>query len=69
MNKENTLLILWVIFGFVFISAIDSILYFVIHLIYFAKSELGVSYQIMKYSVPILTLILYILATFLILNQ
>ena len=25
MNKENTLLILWIIFGFVFIKAIDSI--------------------------------------------
>lgn len=69
MNKENVLLILWIIFGFVFISGIDSILYFIVYLLYFAKSELGLSYAIMKYSMPIVTLILYLLTTFLILKK
>ncbi|WP_308994021.1 hypothetical protein QLS71_002470 [Mariniflexile litorale] len=69
MNKENVLLILWIIFGFIFISGIDSILFFITYLIYFAKSELGLSYGIMKYSMPIITLILYVLTTFLILKK
>ncbi|RBP27049.1 hypothetical protein DFR65_11227 [Oceanihabitans sediminis] len=69
MNKENVLLVLWIIFGFIFISGIDSILYFVTYLIYFAKSELGLSYGIMKYSMPIITLILYVLTTFLIFKR
>ena len=68
-GKENVLLILWIIFGFVFISGIDSILYFITYLIYFTKSELGLSYGIMKYSMPIITLILYVLTTFLILKK
>ena len=49
MNKENILLILWVIFGFVFVIAIESILYFLIHLLYFGLAELGISYNIMTY--------------------
>lgn len=69
MNKENVLLILWIIFGFIVISGIDSILYFVVYLIYFAKSELGLSYGIMKFSMPIITLILYALTTFLIIKK
>jgi hypothetical protein len=69
MNKENVLLILWIIFGFIFISGIDSILYFLTYLIYFAKSELGLSYGIMTYSMPIITLILYILTTVLIFKK
>lgn len=69
MKKENALLVLWIIFGFVFISGIDSILYFIVNLIYFAKSELGLSYGIMKFSMPITTLILYTLTTFLIFKR
>jgi|TARA_B110000240_G_scaffold113835_1_gene127708 hypothetical protein len=69
MNKENVLLILWIIFGFIFISGIDAILHFIVYLIYFAKSELGLSYGIMKFSMPIITLISYVLTTFLILKK
>tara|TARA_R100000750_G_C2310309_1_gene82235 strand:+ start:199 stop:687 length:489 start_codon:yes stop_codon:yes gene_type:complete len=69
MNKENVLLILWIIFGFIFITGIDAILHFIVYLIYFAKSELGLSYGIMKFSMPIITLILYVLTTFLILKK
>jgi hypothetical protein len=69
MNKENVLLVLWIIFGFVFISGIDSILYFITYLVYFTKSELGLSYGIMKFSIPIFTLILYLLTTYIIIKR
>jgi len=69
MNKENVLLILWIIFGFIFISGIDSILFFITYLIYFAKSEFGLSYGIMKFSMPIITLVLYVLTTYLIIKK
>ena len=65
MGKENRLLILWIIFGFVFVAAVDSILYFTVHLIYFAASEFGSSYNFLTYFIPILTLILYGLTTLL----
>ena len=67
MNQKNILLVLWIIFGFVFITAIDSILYFILHLIYFGLAELGVSYKIMTVMIPITTLLLYILTTFILL--
>jgi hypothetical protein len=69
MNKENTLLVLWIIFGFIFITAIDSILYFSIHLIYFGLAELGVSYTIMTVLIPSITLILYVLTAFVLINR
>ena len=59
MTKENILLVLWIVFGFLFVTAIDSILYFTIHLIYFGFSELEISYKIMEVVIPIITLILY----------
>ena len=69
MTKENSLLILQIIFGFIFISGVDSILYFITYLIYFTKSELGLSYELMKFSMPIMTLISYVLSFFLILKK
>lgn len=69
MSKENILLVLWIIFGFIFITAIDSILYFITYLIYFTKSEFGLSYKIMSFSMPIFTLILYTLTTFFIFKK
>lgn len=69
MNKENILLILWIVFGFIFITAIDSILYFILHLIYFGLVELGVSYKILTYVIPITTLALYIITTIILLKR
>lgn len=66
MKKENILLVLWIIFGFVFVSGVDSILYFSTYLLYFGTSELGISYGILQYLMPIATLILYVLTTLLI---
>ncbi|WP_179019174.1 hypothetical protein [Winogradskyella forsetii] len=69
MNKENILLILWIIFGFVFVIAVESILYFIIHLLYFGLAELGVSYNVMTYVFPIITLIFYSLTALFLLNR
>jgi hypothetical protein len=69
MKKENILLILWIIFGFIFISGIDSILYLITFLIYFVKSELGLPYTVIAFSMPIITLTLYILTTLLIFKK
>jgi hypothetical protein len=69
MNKENILLILWIIFGFVFVIAIESILYFLIHLLYFGLAELGISYNVMTYIFPIITLILYSLTALFLLKK
>ncbi|WP_412559697.1 hypothetical protein [Winogradskyella sp. MIT101101] len=69
MRKENILLILWIIFGFIFIVAIESILYFLINLLYFGLAELGVSYNIMTYVFPIITLVLYSLTAFFLLER
>ena len=69
MSKENILLILWVIFGFTFVAAIDSILYFFIHLVYFGMSELGLSLTLLTYSIPTLTVILYALTVLFLLQK
>ncbi|PCJ92261.1 MAG: hypothetical protein COA50_15635 [Flavobacteriaceae bacterium] len=69
MTKENVLLVLWMIFGFLFISAIDSILYFIVHVIYFGLSEFGISYKIMKVIIPIITLLLYGFTTFILIQR
>ena len=69
MSKENILLVLWIIFGFVFVFAVDSILYFLVHLLYFGLAELGISYNIMTYIFPIITLILYSLTAFFLLKR
>ena len=69
MTKENSLLILQIIFGFIFISGVDSILYFITYLIYFTKSELGLSYELMEFSMRIMTLISHVLSFFLILKK
>jgi hypothetical protein len=59
MKIEKHLIVLWIIFGFILVTGIDSILYFVIHLIYFSVAEMKVSYNIMTFIFPILTFILY----------
>ena len=69
MKKENTLLILWIIFGFVFIKAVDSVLFLITHLVYFGTSEIGISYNVLKFIIPTVTFVSYILATTLLLKQ
>jgi hypothetical protein len=69
MSKENTLLVLWIIFGFIFITAIDAILYFSVHLIYFGMAELGISYTTMTVLIPMTTLTLYVLTTLVLIKK
>ncbi|WP_339696401.1 hypothetical protein [uncultured Marixanthomonas sp.] len=59
MSKENTLLLLWIIFGFTFVAALDSILYFFIYLVYFGMSELGLSLTFLTYFIPTITILSY----------
>ncbi len=69
MRKENTLLILWVIFGFVFIRAFDSVLFLFTHIVYFGTSKIGIPYYVLKYFIPIFTFLSYISATSLTLRR
>lgn len=69
MRKENILLILWVIFGFVFVKSIDSILFLFTHLVYFGTSKIGIPYNILRFIIPIVTFSSYVLATTLILKK
>ncbi len=69
MKEENRLLILWVIFGFVFIKSITSILYFLSHLIVTIEILLNPPLLILQFSYPIITIALYILTTLIILKK
>ena len=69
MDKEKTLIVLWIIFGFVFVTAVDCIIYFVIHLLYFGLAELKVSYDVMTYIFPVLTFVVYSLIAILVVNK
>ncbi len=69
MNKERTLIILWIIFGFVFIQAVDSILYLFMHLVYFATVSIGISYSILNFVLPAVTVSSYLFTIILLLKK
>ena len=69
MSKENILLVLWILFGFLFITAIDSILYFVLHMILFGLTELEAPIKIMKLVIPTTTITLYGLTTYILIKR
>jgi hypothetical protein len=69
MSKEKTLLILWIIFGFVFIQAVDSLLYFLTQLIYFGTVGIEVPYSVLNFLLPIVTIMLYWTAIFLLIKK
>jgi len=69
MKKENTLLILWIIFGFVFVRAIDSLLFLFTHLVYFGTTVIGIPYDILKFIIPAITFASYILAVTILLKK
>ncbi|MDF1695867.1 MAG: hypothetical protein P1U56_08555 [Saprospiraceae bacterium] len=68
MSKERTLFILWILFGFVFVQAVDSILYFVVHIFYFIAAAFGISLSALVFIVPAFTFILYAITIFILLN-
>lgn len=65
MKKENSLLVLWIIFGFIFIEMINSLL----HLFIVLTFELGFAFSInptgLKISIPIISILLYLGTAFL----
>jgi len=69
MKEENRLLILWTIFGFVFIKSIDSILYFLSNLFVTIEIKLNVPFHILKYSFAIVTVLLYLLTVLIIIKK
>jgi len=69
MKRENLLLVLWLLFGFIFIKAVDSTLYFIINTIYILELELDSSYLFVKYSMPLITFALYLFTTLLLLKK
>jgi hypothetical protein len=69
MSKENALLVLWIIFGFVFIQALDAIINLFNNLIYFGLSELSISYTILKFLIPIISLSTYIIVVIAVLKK
>lgn len=69
MKIENTLLVLWIIFGFIFVSAIDAVLYLLVTVFYSTMIEIGVSYGVLTFLVPITTLIIYISVTIILINR
>ena len=69
MKKNDVLLVLWVIFGFVFVTAVDTILNFIIHLLYFSLVELGVSFLILTYLLPSITLVAYLFTAYFVVGK
>lgn len=69
MNKENTLLVLWIIFGFVFVMAVDSLLFVLSHIIYFTEFNFNFSKDLMLYSIPILIFISYLFTTIILVKR
>jgi len=69
MRKENYLFVLWIIFGFVFIQAIDSILQFITYTFYIGLSAIGISFKNLTILIPILTFGTYLFATMLLVKR
>ncbi|WP_396600306.1 hypothetical protein [Algibacter sp. R77976] len=60
MKKENLLLVLWIIFGFTFIQAVDSILNLIIILIHIFQVHFGFKPLFINIFTPIISFFLYI---------
>ena len=69
MKKENTLLILWIIYGFVFVRAIDSLLFLFTNLVYFGTSQIGIPDSNLKFIIPAITLLSYAFTATIILKK
>ena len=69
MNSQKTLLILWIIYGFIFIQAVDSVLFLLSHLAYFATVGLGLPYSILNFVLPTITISLYLATAYLLLKR
>ena len=69
MKNDKTLLILWIIFGFLFIYSLDLVLKTLVDFIYFSVCLVGLSYRAMQFVIPVITLIVYGVSTFILLRK
>jgi len=69
MSKENRLLILWIIFGFILVTAIDAVLTSLTYAISFTSVKLGLSLSTLSIAIPVITVVLYGLTTYLVLRK
>jgi len=69
MKKENILLVLWIIFGYLFVTSINAVINLLIHIVYFGLSEMKVSYNNMSVIVPIISIVLYAVSTIIIVRK
>ena len=69
MDSKNKSLIFWGIYSFVFIRAIDSILYFIINILFFVGIQSKLASDLLVYLIPIISLILYTITTIIVLRK
>lgn len=68
MKKQLFPLALWMFFGFVLISAVDSLLSFIINTYFYFGIWMVFSADFLKYSIPILSVLVYTLTIVLVLK-
>ena len=69
MECKNKSLIFWGIFSFVLIRAIDSILYFIINILFLIGIQSKLASDLLFYLIPIISLILYTITTIIVLRK
>lgn len=62
MNNEFTKIASWLFFGFLIVTAVDAIIYTLVHASFFLGVGSGISPAIIEVAVPLLTLFLYIIS-------
>ncbi len=62
-------MIIWIIYGFVFVQAIDSILHFITYIYYIGLSTIGISFKNLTFVIPILTFCSYIAVTIMLVKR
>lgn len=65
MKKQLFSLALWMFFGFVLVNAIHSVLRFIVNIYFYIGIWLELSTRFLNYSIPVLSIIIYILISFL----
>ena len=69
MNNQNALLIFWIIFGFICITAIESIIFLTTRLALIIQALSGIPPSIMEFSMPISVVLIYLLSAYLIIKN
>jgi hypothetical protein len=69
MNEQKKLLILWIVFGFVFIKSIDSALYLISELFLSVELIFNVPVDILIYSHPTIIIVIHLTTLFFIVKS